>query len=407
VSAAAATDRAMLARARRRLTALSAAAVTAALLLVGVLVLAVESHAEQAAVVAQLTAACTGAADPADPPAGIWLAVQDAGGRVTASPSAPVGLPDLNSLRRADTEKVQQGTIEASGMTYLVRSERRGNRTVQAAMSVVDRDDDRRRLLGSVAIAELVGVAASLAIGAGLARRALRPLAEALRRQRQFVADASHELRTPLTQLHTRAQMLQRDVTDGRNSPAQIQEETGRLVEDSRRLGEVITDLLTSAELDHEPERYGLVEFSAVTGEVVAGLRQRADAGGVVLDLRASYAGPVRGSAAALRRVTAALVDNALGHTPRGGQVVIEVTLTPTNQVRLAVSDDGVGFDPADAERIFARFARGSQGQGRRYGLGLALVREVVTAHGGTVEASGHPGRGATFTVLLPALREF
>lgn len=404
-------DQALLTRARRRLTALSAVAVTGALVLVGVLVLVVESRAEQAAVVSQLATACSTANDDGAPPAGIWLAVLSQDGRLTSSADAPPGLPDLDLLRRA-TDRVQQGTVRAGAVTYLVRSERRGDRTVQAAMSVVDRDDDRRRLMGSVAVAELVGLAASVLIGAGLGRRALRPLADALERQRRFVADASHELRTPLTQLHTRTQMLDRDLAADR---PELRAESSRLVDDSRRLGEVITDLLTSAELDHEPGRYGPVDLAAVTAAVVDGAGVQARAAGIGLVLNSAGPAAVRGSGMALHRVAAALVDNALGHTGADGHVVVELGPVRTGQrwaggradlVRLAVRDDGIGFDPADAERLFDRFARGEQGRGRRYGLGLALVREVVSSHGGTVTATGEPGRGAVFTVLLPALRE-
>ena len=401
MSAAAAADAALVRRARRRLTILTAAAVTGALLLVGVLVLAVESRVEQDAVVAQLKAACATADDDADAPAGTWLVVQSPGGALTASPRLPVGLPDLGPLHRVTGAGVEQDIVRAAGVTYLVRTERRGDRTVQAAMSVADRDDDRRRLLGSVAIAELVGLVASVAIGAGLARRALRPLADALARQRRFVADASHELRAPVTQLHTRAQLLDRDLAGA--GPA-VRGEAHRLVQDSRQLGEVITDLLTSAELDHQPGRYGPVDVAAVATDVVDGVRVRADAAGVVLELRTSGSATVRGSATALRRVAAALLDNALGHTPAGGRITVEAGPARGGLVRLVVRDDGTGLDPADAERVFERFARGQQGQGRRYGLGLALVREVVTAHGGTVRASGRRGDGATFTVLLPAL---
>jgi len=72
----------------------------------------------------------------------------------------------------------------------------------------------------------------------------------------------------------------------------------------------------------------------------------------------------------------------------------------------LEVGDDGAGFDPAMAEQLFDRFSRASQaGARRRFGLGLALVREVVGAHGGRVEAEGRPGQGARFRVRLPAAR--
>ncbi|MGC4815822.1 ATP-binding protein, partial [Micromonospora sp. DT228] len=70
------------------------------------------------------------------------------------------------------------------------------------------------------------------------------------------------------------------------------------------------------------------------------------------------------------------------------------------------VADTGDGFDQADAQRLFDRFHRGTNAGERRFGLGLALLREVVTSHHGTIEAQGHPGRGATFTVRLPSTRE-
>jgi signal transduction histidine kinase len=107
----------------------------------------------------------------------------------------------------------------------------------------------------------------------------------------------------------------------------------------------------------------------------------------------------VEGIESALRRAVGELLGNAIGHTPAGGR--IEVSLARTRgAVELTVVDTGAGFDPAEAERLFERFHRGAAGG--RDGLGLALLREVVTDHGGTVAATGHPGRGARFTIRLP-----
>jgi two-component system OmpR family sensor kinase len=101
--------------------------------------------------------------------------------------------------------------------------------------------------------------------------------------------------------------------------------------------------------------------------------------------------------------VLTALVDNALSHTQAGGHVTIELGRRPANrQVTVLVRDDGTGFDPTDAKRIFDRFARGHDDH-RRFGIGLAWAREVITGHGGTIEAHGVPGRGAVFTIRLPA----
>jgi signal transduction histidine kinase len=219
------------------------------------------------------------------------------------------------------------------------------------------------------------------------------------------VADASHELRTPLTQLHTRAQMLHRDLGSGA-SAAELAPDIEQLLVGTRHLGEVVDDLLLSTQVQARAEDATDVDLGVVAAGVVATLGTRARDERVELALLPDTDGPsmVRGREAALRRVVTALVDNALSHTPAGGHVTVELgSFSSPRQVTMIVRDDGAGFDPADADRIFARFARGGHGDDRRFGLGLALVREVVTGHGGTIEAWGSPGEGATFTVRLPA----
>ncbi|WP_327000548.1 sensor histidine kinase [Dactylosporangium sp. NBC_01737] len=96
------------------------------------------------------------------------------------------------------------------------------------------------------------------------------------------------------------------------------------------------------------------------------------------------------------------LLNNALAHLPDGGSIDVTVLDPGDGTAQVVVADTGAGFDPADAERIFDRFHRGAGAGDRRYGLGLALLREVVTSHGGTITADAHPGAGASFTVRLP-----
>jgi two-component system, OmpR family, sensor kinase len=112
----------------------------------------------------------------------------------------------------------------------------------------------------------------------------------------------------------------------------------------------------------------------------------------------------VAGEASALRRVVTALVDNAIGHTPAGGAVVVTLGVPSPDVVRLSVRDNGVGFEQADEQSLFERFKCGTAGRGQRFGIGLSLVREVVEAHHGTVSAESRPGAGAVFTVDLPAV---
>ncbi|MYX46867.1 sensor histidine kinase, partial [Streptomyces sp. SID89] len=109
----------------------------------------------------------------------------------------------------------------------------------------------------------------------------------------------------------------------------------------------------------------------------------------------------VAGIESALRRAVGELLANAISHTPQGGRIRVSVTRSG-REAELTVADTGSGLDPAEADRLFERFHRGGNGGDGRYGLGLALLREVVTGHGGTVGVTGRPGRGARFTIRLP-----
>ncbi len=251
-----------------------------------------------------------------------------------------------------------------------------------------------------------IGVLIAGAVGWFAAGRAVKPLGEALQLQRRFVADAGHELRTPLTVLHTRAQLLSRKIASDHPGRAI----TDQLLADSRVLGEVVDDLLTSAQLGVDPAKAEPVDLAGVAAEVTTSMQIVADQVGVTLHTQAESV-LVSGSRSALRRAILALVDNGIAHTPPGGSVWVACA-GQRDQAVLTVTDDGEGLDPADAQRLMERFARGSAiggesarpaGTGtRRFGLGLALVRQIVDAHGGRLTVEGEKGVGARVTIYLP-----
>jgi len=266
-------------------------------------------------------------------------------------------------------------------------------------------DEDNDALIrDALLIAGVVGIVIAGLVGFVAARRAVAPLGEALALQRRFVADAGHELRTPLTVLHTRAQLLSRRMApDDPKRPM-----VDQLLADSRVLGEIVDEMLESAALAADPTRGEPFDPGALCAEVVAPMEVLATAAGVSLTAESpqGYA-QVRGSRSALRRALTALVDNALAHTPAGGRVVI-TTVATGRRVLITVTDDGEGLGGDDADRLTERFARGlgsggGVGGGRRFGLGLSLVREVATAHGGVLTLVGAPGAGVRATIDLPA----
>ncbi|MFE1431552.1 sensor histidine kinase [Streptomyces griseoaurantiacus] len=339
--------------------------------------------------------------DLTSPPVCTWLYAPG----VTPLANAPKGFPlraDVDRVR-GDHENLDR-TVRRDDTVYLVSTRyRTDGRVVQAVFDMRFQLADRDHLWFALGVAELVGLLAAVVTGAVLGRRAVAPLVEALTRQERFVTDASHELRTPITQVHTRAQVLARQAA-AQEMPDPHRAGLARLADSAGRLGEVLDDLLRSARLSADPERPSErrpVDLVALARSVVAEEAERAGARRltVVVD------GPphplvVEGVESALRRAVGELLSNAISHTPAGGR--IEVALSRAEgTVGLAVSDTGPGLDPTAVDQLFQRFHRGSS-DGARYGLGLALLREVVTRHRGTVAASGRPGHGARFTIRLP-----
>jgi two-component system OmpR family sensor kinase len=334
----------------------------------------------------------------AGPPACSWIFFYTPDGRLTHSDrAAPGGLPLRDDVGAVVTTGVTQNRqVDRDGTTYWIRTRARGDTIVQAVFDARFQIADRRHLLTAFLLAAAAGLVAAMLAAMMVGHRAVAPLAEALSRQRRFVADASHELRTPIAQVHTRAQLLARRAAhDGPD-----RRDLDRLVATTRRLGEIVDELLLSARLGADPDGPRPdppVDLARLTAEET----ERALNGTTSVTLQTPpQPVPVVGIESALRRVVSELLANALTHTP-GGRVAITVRTSP-GTAELVVGDNGDGFDPADAERIFDRFHRGPGGGELHFGLGLALLREVVTSHGGTIVADGHPGMGATFTVRLP-----
>ncbi|MFI7129925.1 sensor histidine kinase [Nonomuraea sp. NPDC050153] len=390
-------ERRLLKRARHRITAQVAGAISVVLALAGVLVYCLMVHQQAASAERDLSAAVR-RASIAHPPPCLWLYALRPDGTVESSPGAPVGLPVRAAMDQVATglpPRVEE--VRVDGRAYLIRTQRRGDATVQAVLDLRYQAAERQRLLHTLGGVEIGGLLAALLVGQVISRRAIAPLGEALARQRRFSADVSHELRGPLTRLHTRAQLLSRRLRGG-TDPILLIDEVDQLVTGTRQLGEVVEDLLRSAEFQQLRRPFGPVDLAVLASGLAVAESARADAKGVTIEVRCEGPGDhvVRGVESALRRVVSALLDNALSHTRVGGHIWVTLS-RERDLVRLTVRDDGVGLDPAHTERLFTRFV------GAGFGLGLALVREVVEGHHGTITADGRPGAGATFTVRLPA----
>ncbi|MFE1029669.1 sensor histidine kinase [Streptomyces sp. NPDC058818] len=232
-------------------------------------------------------------------------------------------------------------------------------------------------------------------------------------RMRTFIADASHELRTPLfgikgfSELYRMGGMPQRADVDAAMS--RIEREAGRLVS-------IVEDLLLLARLDevatadvHLTLRLTPMDLRTLAADALHDLRALAPERPITLTGPGGGGppggAPVLGDEFRLRQVTSNLVGNAIAHTPPGTPVRIGVG-TLEHQAVLELSDEGPGITAEQAAHIFDRFYRADTARGRTQtggaGLGLSIVRSLVTAHHGRVEVHSGPGEGATFRVLLP-----
>jgi signal transduction histidine kinase len=220
-------------------------------------------------------------------------------------------------------------------------------------------------------------------------------LEDATERQRRFVADASHELRSPLTGI--RAQL---EVDLEHPELADWQTTEREVLADAIRMQRLVDDLLTIAVVDAselDAAHRAAVDLDEI---VLAETRRLHTSSALAVDTHAVSGAQVDGNADQLLRVVRNLLDNAAQHAR--SEVVVSLVESST-EVTLRVVDDGPGIPDADRERVFERFAKLDDARGRESGgagLGLAIVHDVVVAHGGSVAVENAPG--AAFTVVLP-----
>ncbi len=238
--------------------------------------------------------------------------------------------------------------------------------------------------------------------------------------RRRFFQDAAHELKTPLAVIDATTSA----VIDGVYQHDDRHLETVR--DQARLLGRIVDDLrvVSLADAGVLPLRREVLDVAAIMATTARDLGARATASGIRIDVAdpevptgsgeagtpVSRAGspPLTVSADPdrLRQVIAALLDNALRHTPQGGRIRLSAGPAGAGRTRIDVVDSGPGIAADDLPHVFERFYQADAARDRSTGtsgLGLAIVRALVEAHGGAVRAASEPGGGARFEVELPS----
>lgn len=317
---------------------------------------------------------------------------------------APTIVPEVTddiiaAAAKGDAERLrlvrELGLVSDICVPLIVRGRTLGALTVGSAES------GRRYTDEDIQFAEDVASRVSMAIENA---RAYEELQRANRLKDDFLATLSHELRTPLNAILGYARMLRAGIMTGEKLTRALE----TIERNTTSLTQIVEDLLDVARIVSGKMRLNVqtVELPPLLHDAVATVMPAAEAKRIhvhtVID---PGAGPVSGDPDRLQQVVWNLLTNAVKFTPRGGRVQLRLERV-NSSVEIVVSDTGVGISPEFLPHMFERFRQADSGTTRQHpglGLGLAIVRNLVEMHGGTIRAaSGGQGQGATFRVRLP-----
>ncbi|MGO2746379.1 sensor histidine kinase [Microbacterium sp.] len=287
-------------------------------------------------------------------------------------------------------------TLENSELRQLVRTVRSSGVSTTESMRLT-------RSRGGLD-PRLVSARASV-LGAQLILMIIRDVTEQERLdqvRRDFVANTSHELKTPVGAVTLLAEAIESASDD----PAQVRVFAARISAEATRLAQLTGRIMSLSRLQAAD---GVADFDPVSvDEVVAASLEahavQADSASLELTRGGDRGVFVYGDAQILVEAVSNLIANAIVYSPKGSHIGVGVKIDDET-VQIAVSDQGIGISETDRERIFERFYRADEARSRRTGgtgLGLSIVKHAIQRHGGEVRVWSRPGRGSTFTIVLP-----
>lgn len=351
-------------------------------------------------------------------------------------PSPGDGQQRIASVSRADDR----------GLRYLEDTYSIGGRG--AIVRVIRSEGRYRQTLERLALIEFLGLPLGIAIagfgGYTLARRALSPVADMTDKARsitadrlherlavdnpddelgrlarvfndafarlersfeqlkRFTADASHELRTPLTSIRSVGEVALRDEGD----PRAYRETIGSMLEEVNRLTHLVDSLLVLSRADAGPLKLdrSRVDLCELVRETADDLSVLAEEKSQTVSIHADESVTASADRMILRHAVLNLLDNAIKYSPADGLIHITVR-GDSGHAAISIRDNGPGIPASDHQRIFDRFYRLDKARSRELGgsgLGLSIAKWAVEAHGGRIELQSEPGKGSTFTIILP-----
>lgn len=216
--------------------------------------------------------------------------------------------------------------------------------------------------------------------------------------QRRLLHDVSHELRSPLARLQAATDLM-------RQQPGRAAELIDQLERDTARMDALVGELLTLARLDSgmAGRMDEKVELREVFDHIISDAQFEAQSKQCMIDIDLPECIPIKGNHELIFRALENVVRNAVLHSPAGTRIVVTATRDVSGPWLITVYDQGSGVPPDELETIFEPFYRGKKSGGQSgYGLGLAMTRRVIQAHGGKVTASNHAEGGLAIAIVLP-----
>ncbi len=297
----------------------------------------------------------------------------------------------IHNLPRAATVTVK------TALTTLELDKASFNRALQnsssIAMAMVSEISNRLRQNDQMAVDDLRMRASELA-------EAYQKLAEQELARREFLTNVAHELRTPLMVASGYLQMLENGVMSGDQLTSGIE----TVARNVQQINALVNDILFLQELELVLPDFEAVDMNEIARLVIHRYSEKAKERDVQLQLEQSLGLPrVSGDSKSLERALMSLVDNAIKFSPRGGEVEIR-TSSNADKVFVSVEDHGIGIPKENLSRIFDRFyhlERSGDDLFGGIGLGLAITRQVIEQHQGSLDVVSELGKGSTFTLTL------
>lgn len=327
-------------------------------------------------------------------------------------PQLRPALLELLKNRELPTGKVIFKTLQPENepelrlalLRYPVVSEGEYLGSVYAATDVGGSLSHLDHLLGT-SLALALGFVLLASIGGWwMADRSLQPLRLALQHQRQFIADASHELRAPLTVMTTALALINKEAAPQLSDFHQ--QTLADALDETRRLNRMAEELLLLARADAgglQPRLEPLLLTSLVEQRLRL-YRTQIEHKQLELKQQLEAIPPIQGDADLLNRLLTAALDNALQYTPVGEKLIIRLFNTHQGVV-FSLCNTGICLTDTDLKQVFKRFYRGDPARQRHHlgaGLGLAMIREIMLAHGGKVKLKSHPDQGTCLICIFP-----